>query len=180
MMPKHRAGSAARCLAPHSQCLSARAARQPRHGAEPRAAPRPLRCPKPSLPTSFDSVFPTSEVHPGTGRGPQWSAKLHPSHRSLFGIGRTHLPHQLIEISMAANVLQTKTHFIGCIQHSRLPCLQFQHLPLLCLLWVKPSVIRSSQLDGIPCAAQPGYPSTGLSPTPGRKEDMDSFDTSTS
>lgn len=140
-MLKRGAGGAAGRPAPCPRRLSAGAAGQPRHGAEPRAAPWPLRCPKPSLPTSFDSVFPTSEAHPGAGPAPQQSAKLHPSHRSLFGMSRLHLPHQQIEISTAANILRTKTHFISCIQCSKFPHLQLKHLPLVCLSLAKPSAI---------------------------------------
>lgn len=107
-MLKCKAGGADGCPVPRPWRLSAEPASQPLHGAEPRAAPWPLRCPKPSLPTSFDSVFPTSKAHPGTRRAPQQSAKLRLSRCSLFGTGRPHLPHQQTEISMAANVLQTK------------------------------------------------------------------------
>lgn len=140
-MLKRKAGGADGCPVPRPRRLSAEAARQPHHGAEPRAAPWPLHCPKPSLPASFDRVFPTSKAHPGTGRAPQQSAKLCLSRRSLFGTGRPHLPHQQTEISMAANVLQTKTHFIGCIQRSKFPHLQFQHLRLVRLSLVKSSAI---------------------------------------
>lgn len=138
-MPKRGSGSAAGRPAPRPRRLSAGAAGRPRCGAEPRAAPWPLHCPKPSLPTSFDSVFPTSEAHPGTGQAPQWSAKLHPSRCSPFGMGRPHLPCQQIEILTAANILRTKTRFIGCIQRSKFPRLQFQHLPLVRLSLAKPS-----------------------------------------
>lgn len=142
-MPKRGAGGTAGCPAPRPRRLSAGAAGPPRRGAEPRAAPWPLRSPKPPLPTSFDSVFPTSEAHPGAGRAPHRSAKLRPSRRSLLGMGRPHLPHQRIEISTAANILRAKTHFLGCIQCRKFPRLQFQHLPLVCLTLAKPKAIRS-------------------------------------
>lgn len=131
-MPKCGASGAAGRPALRPRRLSARIASQPYRGAEPRAAPWPLRCPKPSLPTSFDSVFPTSEAHPGTGWAPQRSAKLRPSRHSLFHTGRPHLPRQQTEILTAANTLQTKTHFLHSVQQvptfavpAPSPCMSF-------------------------------------------------------
>lgn len=165
MTPKHRAGAAAGRVATRPQCLRPGAASWPRRGAEPRAAPWPLCCPKPSLPTCFNSVFTTSKAHPVTGQALQQSTTLRPSRCSLFGTGRPHLPQRQMEILMFYSPklnswLHSVRHVSVFAVPTPSPCASFagkakRHL-----------ILRVHRWSSLCCSAT----SARLSPSPGRKE----------